>query len=82
MAKHKGSTTFDKITTSECLHSPTTRTIALLKQYGVQIRSLEETFPETNTPIDQIWYTKINKLTHPQQLASEKLLTTLYAIGI
>lgn len=82
MATYKGSTTLNKITTNDSLHSPTTRTIALLNQYGVHLRRFEDTFPETHIPLEQNWNTEHHKLAPPQQLASQKLLIRLFTTGI
>jgi hypothetical protein len=53
MAKYGGSTTLTKITIATCLHSPTTRTIALLIENDVQIKSLDQNFHTICTKIEQ-----------------------------
>jgi hypothetical protein len=52
MAKYGGSTALIKITIASCLHSPTTRTIALLIENGVQIKSFDQNFHTTCTKIE------------------------------
>ena len=69
MANHGGSTTLKPINTTTCLHSPTTRTIALLIENEIQIRSLDSTFHTQNAKIENRWKTKKHKFTAIQQIS-------------
>ena len=79
MAKYGGSTTFIKITTVACLHSPTTRTIILLIENDVQINSNVHTIC---TEIKQQWKNIKHKLRIQQQASTQKLLFKLYTFNI
>jgi hypothetical protein len=63
MAKHGESTTLTHITPASCLHSPTTRTIALLIENRVQINSFDTTFHTTNMDIKNKWERRQHQLT-------------------
>jgi hypothetical protein len=65
MANHGGPTTLKPINTTTCLHSPTIRTIALLIENGIQIRSLDSTFYMQNTKIENRWKIEKHKFTAP-----------------
>jgi hypothetical protein len=57
MAKYGGSTILKTINIAACLYSPITRTIALLIENGIQIRSLDASFHTQNTKIESKWET-------------------------
>jgi disulfide oxidoreductase YuzD len=82
MAKYGGSTTLTKITIATCLHSPTTRTIALLIENDVQIKSFDQNFHATCTEIEQQWENRKHKLTIQQQANIQKLLYKLYTFNV
>lgn len=82
MSKYKGSTTLTKVKLKACLHSPTTKTIALQQDNGIQIRSLENTFLAVNTPIAKLWAKNNHKLTLAQQSNTQKILTKIYTFYI
>jgi hypothetical protein len=81
MAKHGESTTFIQITTASCLHLPTIRTIALLIENGLQIRSFNTTFHTTSTLKEKKWKERKYKLTISQYRNVQKLLHKLYILN-
>jgi hypothetical protein len=80
MAKYGGSTTLTHITTTACLHSPTTRTIALLNEN--KICSLDKNFHTTCTELEKQWEERQHKLNKLQQKNTQKLLHKLYTFNI
>jgi hypothetical protein len=82
MAKYGGSTTLTHITTTACLHSPTTRTIALLNKNKTQICSFDKNFYTTYTELEKQWEERQYKLTRLQQKNTQKLLHKLYTCNI
>jgi len=72
MAKHNGSTTLTEIIQAACQHSPITRTIALLKENKICIKSFDTTFPSEQTQIETIWKENIHKLNDTQQQKKNK----------
>jgi hypothetical protein len=83
LAKYGGSQHLPLLNKEACLHSPTTRTLYLLKHNGLaHIQTEKETFPHNDTPLTTIWFQKT--INHPNITANlnRKYLHQLLLLNI
>jgi hypothetical protein len=83
LAKYGGSQHLPLLNKEACLHSPTTRTLYLLKHNGLAyIQTDKATFPHNDTPLATIWFQKT--INHPNITANlnHKYLHQLLLLNI
>jgi hypothetical protein len=83
LAKYGGSQHLPLLNKEACLHSPTARTLYLLRHNGLaHLQTDKITFPQNDTPLATIWYQK--SISHPDLTANlnRKYLNQLLLFNI
>jgi hypothetical protein len=83
LAKHRGSQHLPLLNKEACLHSPTLRTLYLLKHNGkAHIQTKNTTFPHMETPLTTIWLQKATNYPTITPNLSHKYLHQLLLLNI